>query len=462
MAAQMKSSTPSTLRMMAVALCTALALAACGKGPSLGGAPEPGDVAVAEVDGKKVWASDVKREAVGQGLIGEGEPLDTSSDLFRDVLEEVVDQKLLAAEAIKRKVDRQPLTRRRLAAARERILADTMVEAQVAGAVNDRAIANLYGEQLRLARRSDEIKGRQIVTRTAADGEAVRKQLAAGAAFETLAMDRSIDPNTRFNGGDLGYFTLDVMPAAYGAALKDAKVGDLVGPFQVEQGFAVVRVEDRRQEKPISLEQARPQIVRFLTYDEVRDLLERLRAKAKVKVLLAPRQTVPGAPREPASAPAGAPRPAGAQPQPTEPPHDPATLPGALPTHRLPPGGRPRRRPPGGARTDSSGGAGACRSRAVKPPRDRKPLALTGVNPAEMVGQTIERALDPLASVLKKAALARAERSRRQFEPAPPPAAAKPRAYVSPLAVPFPAIPGSPGSRSPPRAPGCSAASART
>jgi len=330
MAARMNISIGRIRPLAALVLCAALALAACGKGPSLRGAPEPGDTAVAEVNGQKVWASDVKREAVEQGLIGEGEPLDATSDLFRQVLDEVIDQKLLAAEAIRRKVDRQPLARRRLAAARERILADTLVEAQVAGAVNDRAISNLYAEQLRLARRSDEIKGRQIVTRTAAEGEAVRKLLSAGAAFETLAMDKSIDPNTRFNGGDLGYFTLDVMPAAYGAALKDAKVGDLVGPFQVEQGFALVRVEDRRQEKPISLEQARPQIVRFLTYDQVRDLLERLRGKAKVKLLIGPRQALPGAPREPASAPAGAPR-AAAQPQPVEPPHDPAKLPGALP-----------------------------------------------------------------------------------------------------------------------------------
>ena len=74
-------------------------LAACGQGPAADAAPESGDKAVAKVDGKTVWVSDVKREAVAQGLIGEGEPLDTSSDLFRQMLDEVVDQKLLAAEA---------------------------------------------------------------------------------------------------------------------------------------------------------------------------------------------------------------------------------------------------------------------------------------------------------------------------------------------------------------------------
>ena len=79
----------------------------------------------------------------------------------------------------------------------------------------------------------------------------------------------------------------------------------------------------------------------------------------------------------------------------------------------------------------------------MKPPKaktSRSPRTLVGVTPAEVVGQ-IERALDPLASVLKKAALNRAERNRRQYEAPPPAAQARPRAYLSPLAVPFPAIP---------------------
>lgn len=116
-------------------------------------------------------------------------------------------------------------------------------------------------------------------------------------------MERSTDPATRFNGGDLGYFTTDVMPEAYDGALKGVKVGDVVGPFQIENGWAIVKVEDRRDEQPITLEAARPQIVRFLTYDQIRDLLEKLRARAKLATLIGPAQDVPGRPREPASAP---------------------------------------------------------------------------------------------------------------------------------------------------------------
>lgn len=288
--------------LAAVFTAVSLLLVACGDRGGDERPPQPGDEAVAKVDGKTVWASDVKREAVAQALIGEGEPLDISSDLFRRVLDEVIDQKLLAAEALKRNLDEDPVAQRRLAAARERILGDMLVESVVSDAVNENAIRGLYQEQLKLARQSEEIRARQILVATREEGEAVKSLLTAGASFEALAMERSTDAATRFNGGDLGYFTTDVMPEAYEGALKDAKAGEIVGPFEVEGGFAVVRIEDRRLEEPITLEAARPQIIRFLTYDQVRDLLEKLRGRAKVETLIAPAQDVPGAPVEPADA----------------------------------------------------------------------------------------------------------------------------------------------------------------
>ena len=315
----------ATLRAFGVlsAVTCALLLAACGQNKVAERPPEPGDTAVARVNGQVIWASDVKREAVAQGLISEGEPLDISSEVFRQRLDEVIDQKLLAAEASKRKIDKEPIAQRRLAAARERILGDMLVEGVVEKAVTEDAIRKLYAEQQKLSKRSEEIRARQIIVGNQAEAESVKKLLASGASFDALAMERSTDQATRFNGGDLGYFTLDVMPEPYGVALKDAQKGTLVGPFAAEGGWVIVKVEDKRTEEPITLEAARPQIVRFLTYDQVRDILEKLRGSAKVEMLIAKPQEVPGAaaqepasapPEAPAGAPASAPPPPPAQP----------------------------------------------------------------------------------------------------------------------------------------------------
>jgi glutamate N-acetyltransferase/amino-acid N-acetyltransferase len=82
----------------------------------------------------------------------------------------------------------------------------------------------------------------------------------------------------------------------------------------------------------------------------------------------------------------------------------------------------------------------------------RKPQkGRTGPKPAEIVGQTIERAIDPLASALKRAALKRADKLAHAFDREPAPAAPptgkvdKSAMPVSPLAVPFPRMPPIPG-----------------
>lgn len=279
-----------------------LAVAACSRTPILQPKPEAGDKPAAKVGSETVWISDVRRAAVAEGVIGDGEPLDVGSEPFRRVLDEVIDQRLLAREADARHLEREPVVKRKLAAARDKVLGDALVEGEVDKAVNEAAIRQLYAEQQRKQKVGEEFHARQVVLATQTDAEAIKKLLSAGGSFETLAMQRSIDQGTRFSGGDLGWFTPDSMPDVWGAALKDAKPGALVGPFQTDSGWVVAKLEERRPATPISIEEARPQIIRFLTYDQIRLLLGRLRDTTKVQVLIAP--PAASETREPASAPA--------------------------------------------------------------------------------------------------------------------------------------------------------------
>jgi peptidyl-prolyl cis-trans isomerase C len=286
-------------------VCMVLGLAACARQSGVQHPPQPGDTAVATVNGQTVWASDVKREAVVEGLIGQGEPLDITAPTFHQALDELIDEKLLAAEAVRQKLVNDPETERRLAAARERILGDMLVENLVEHTVSESSIRGLYQDEVNSTGTPEEMHAAQIVTASLADAEAVRKALANGGAFEALAMQHSIDAQTRLNGGDLGYFTADVLPPSYADALKTAKVGDIVGPFQAAAGWVVLKLEDRRAETPVSLDAARPEIVNFLTYEEVRDLIKRLRHDSQIKLLIGPAAPSANTAPEPASASAG-------------------------------------------------------------------------------------------------------------------------------------------------------------
>jgi len=60
-----------------------------------------GDTEVAEVDGTKIYLSDVERTATSQGLIQEGSPLVPGQPIFQKILDELIDQRLLALDALR-------------------------------------------------------------------------------------------------------------------------------------------------------------------------------------------------------------------------------------------------------------------------------------------------------------------------------------------------------------------------
>ena len=297
------SLTAGKAQRAAALACAGALLAACGGPRSAQRPPEPGDQLVARVEEQPVWASDVKREAVAEGLIEPGDPLDVSSDLFHQVLDEVIDTRVLAGEALKRHLDKDPLAQRRLAAARDRALEDIIVESVVGKAVTGQAEDALYQDFLKRRTPSEEVRLRQIVVAAEADAEAVKRELAGGAAFEAVALERSIDTESRVKGGDLGEATTDTLPQPIAEAIKGAKVGQVVGPVKVDAGWALLRVDDRRPEPAPTLDQVRPQLIQFITYDKVKDLVMRLREQSKIETLVGPPPDVPGAPSEPAAAP---------------------------------------------------------------------------------------------------------------------------------------------------------------
>ncbi len=286
-----------------VAAIAAACLASCGQQASLQRPPEPGDTAVARVNGQTVWASDVRREAVAEGLIGQGDPLDVSSDLFRQELDIVLDTKVLAAEAQKRRLDKDPAAQRRIAAARERVLEDLLVESMLDKSVNDATERALYDDYVKSAPPCEQIHLHEMVLGSEPEAEQVKKLLAGGAAFEALAMERSKDDATRSKGGDLGLMTTDTVPDPLATAVKDAKAGQIVGPVRLDDGWAVLKVDSRAPEPPPTFEKARPILIHEITDSQVKDLILTLRSRAKIEMLVAPPPDVPGAPTEPASAP---------------------------------------------------------------------------------------------------------------------------------------------------------------
>ncbi len=292
---------------MALPLMGALlvALSGCNKTQTAERPPEPGDVAVARVNGETIWASDVRNEAASEGQIGPGEPLDMTSSLFERSLNDLIDERLLARAARDKGIDKSVSVQRRLSAMQDRYLGDQFIDNTINRRIGDDAVKAQYDEQVRLSKQQEEIHTRIILVKTKPDADALMKALQGGAQFEVVAMEKSTDQATRFNGGDMGYISTDIMPQAYKDVLSTAKAGDTVGPVQTEGGWAILRVEDRRPEQMPTLEDERPIIMRYLIYNQVAGLLKNLRDGAKVEMLI-PKSAFKDDDQEPASAPQGA------------------------------------------------------------------------------------------------------------------------------------------------------------
>ncbi|TRO92013.1 peptidylprolyl isomerase, partial [Glycocaulis profundi] len=237
----------------------------------------PGDAPAAQVGGTSVYVSEVRREAVSRGLIEDGDALDVSDPMFTEVLDELIEQRLLALEARRRGLHEDVEARRRLAAAEERILGNILVETAVSRAVTEEAVERVYSRQRELVPALEEARARHILTATQNEIDEVARLLAEGQDFAALARRVSRDPASRADGGDLGWMSRDAVLPELSRAVFSTPPGEVSSPFRSEYGWHVVKVEQRRTLPRPGLDELRPGIVRFLTMEGIERLLTDIR-----------------------------------------------------------------------------------------------------------------------------------------------------------------------------------------
>lgn len=238
----------------------------------------------ARVGGLVITVEDVRREARARELSEDADALQPGDPAFREALEALIDQRLLALEAVRRRLHETPDARRRLAEAEERILGNVLMETAVADAVSDEAVRRVYEEQSRLVPPQDEVRARHILVASRDEARELLRQLEDGADFAVLARQVSLDPATRLEGGDIGYFTAaGILPEFARVAFATPR-GAVSEPFQTEAGWHVLTVVDRRAQPRPSLDEMRPSIVRFLTMQRIDSLLDTIRDRHPVTI----------------------------------------------------------------------------------------------------------------------------------------------------------------------------------
>jgi parvulin-like peptidyl-prolyl isomerase len=120
--------------------------------------------------------------------------------------------------------------------------------------------------------------------------EAVARKLLnrakAGEDFALLAKDYSEDPNTRSEGGDLGYFGRDMLPKPIEEMVFSMNIGEVRGPIRADRGFHVIKLLDKRAKDVKPLADVREEIRAQLRQKEMERQTKNYLAELRKKTLV--------------------------------------------------------------------------------------------------------------------------------------------------------------------------------
>jgi len=275
-------STPWT-RLSSVT-ATAVLMAACGKGQQAAApaAPEkPAAPPVATVDGSPI--SRVEYDIYLKSLLQGRPTTELTTEQRNQVLDEMVSMQVLATQAMKEGLDKDPEVAARVSVLRMRVLADTESQNYLKGKEPTEAEMKAEYDSAIAAMDKTEYHARHILVASKELAEQIIKKIKGGAKFEDVAKAESTD-GSKTNGGDLGWFTLARMAKPFADAVKGLKKGEMTSaPVQTQFGWHVIRLEDTREVAPPPFDQVKQQVTNQVIQKKLQAYAEGLKKTAKVE-----------------------------------------------------------------------------------------------------------------------------------------------------------------------------------
>ena len=217
------------------------------------------------------------REQLGRGV--------PDTPQLRNVIREtLINQAVMAQEALKQSLDKQPAVKARLELVQHNALAQAWQQkAMEEAAISDADIEAEYQAQIK-ALGAQEFRLRHVLVPDEKQAQQVLAKLKGGAKFEAVAQESSRDPGTRDKGGLSDWVAEGRLAPAIQKAVEGLKAGQLAAqPVSTPAGWQVLRLEEKRALTPPKLEAVKPQLRQALVQRQVQARLLSLRGQAKVE-----------------------------------------------------------------------------------------------------------------------------------------------------------------------------------
>jgi peptidyl-prolyl cis-trans isomerase C len=200
----------------------------------------------------------------------------------KGLTQHLVDLELMAQDAVKRGLEKEPLVQAQMEFQRLNILASAALRREL----NSKTFSEdeLKAEYKRLVAEAPkkEYRARHILTKTKGEAEAVIAELNKGGDFVKLAKEKSLDASAK-EGGELGWFSPTQMAAPFAKAVEGlSKGGYTKTPVQSKFGWHVIELEDIRDVKVPPFDAVRKNVEQELQGKLANDYLGKLREQAKI------------------------------------------------------------------------------------------------------------------------------------------------------------------------------------
>lgn len=155
--------------------------------------------------------------------------------------------------------------------------------------ISDADIEQYYEENIDLFTERAAMHLYQIVVDTKEEANRIISELQDGAEFAALAQEQSTDVFSAANGGDLGWVTNED-PSIHSNVLEAAEelaIGEISEPIPVFDGYAIIKIEERRERQVKPLQDVKDEIYKQLALaqvDSLNDVLTGLKKEQGIKI----------------------------------------------------------------------------------------------------------------------------------------------------------------------------------
>ncbi len=262
------------------------------------------DKVLAKIDGQPITDADVAQMSATMAAQLAQIPEDMRK---RAVLDRLIDLRLIAAAATKAGLDQSPSFKSRMEQVRAQLLLSEYVKTKVEAEATPAKLKDRYDRDVAAFDPPEEMHARHILVKTEDEAKAIIADLAKGGDFAKIAEEKSQDPGSAKQGGDLGFFSAGDMVPEFEKACQELKAGEITkAPVKSQFGFHVIKLEEKRKQPVPSLDQVKTEVKQAVVAEIFTAQLEALKKAAKIEIdeaALKPadKPAAPAAPTAPAA-----------------------------------------------------------------------------------------------------------------------------------------------------------------